>query len=581
MTNKPIFKFTGGSGWGIPVNTNPNRINPTLGVYLASGPTNPSEQEERSNQFAELNFTTQPGTASGIYYSLLFYLLKLRWNIAKVDEWIDVNPTHREYYERTMGTRQMLEGVIKQGLGSIASAVADYELLSHDLRKYREILNYASSKDKEHSLRAMFIDYVDTHTEQLSMRTFVQRWSTLIADFMRLDDKDVDPDAIAKKLGISKAEGVILATKNRLYIEWKKLFLENVKERYQTILGMSSSRKRSVQEYKEWLKPYIARFKMTKVGLERSSVMGTLSKSFADISGQSNYANKIFIWAWKPFEPHGWKERAKEYLSSEGFVIDPYDDFVRENFILDPKKGLAKEYPYLAEEVMYCENCRKYFDSGIEFCDKCGRTLDSRARADKIVDEEIKPKWKAKEMKLDPAVPYYLLLEINVDRLGVRLQTGELEDITFNTKMRVVSQNIMLVKLLELVCRDNELEKYINIIIGKNIEEKSIEQVAKENYPQLFGKEEKKPTGWKKIRSDFMKMKEEFVGPLRGARELLPESIGLRQYAYKPISKRFLFLKRGPYESNFGERIKKAYLAHSGLVLVSISEFLKQKVGVH
>ncbi len=578
MTNKPVFGFTGGSGWGIKVS---EADDPNLGLYLATGPTKPSEQEERSNQFAELNFTTQPGTASGIYYSLLFYLLKLRWNIAKVDEWIDVNPTHREYYERTMGTRQMLEGVIKQGLGSIASAVADYELLSHDLRKYREILNYASSKDREHSLKAMFVDYVDTHTEQLSMRTFVQRWSTLIADFMRLDDNDVDPDGIAKKLGISKAEGVILATKNRLYIEWKRLFLENVKERYQTLLGMSSSRKRSVQEYKEWLKPYIARFKMTKVGLERTSLMGKIGKSFADVSGQSSYSNKIFIWAWEPFQAHGWKERAKEYLSSEGFAIDPYDDFVREKFILNKETGLAREYPYLADEAMHCGNCKGYFGSGTQFCSKCGRTLDSRAIADQIVDEEIKPKWKA-DMKLDPTTPYYLFFEIDVERLGIRLQTGELEDITFYTKMRVISQNIMLVKLLELICRDRELEKYIDIILGKNVDEKSVEDVAKENYPQLFGKKEEKLAGWKKIKSDFTKMKEEFAGPLRSAREFLPwENIGVKQYAYKPISKKFLFLKRGPYETNFADRIKKAYLAHSGVTHASIVEFLKQKVGVH
>jgi len=115
---------------------------PYLGKYLCIGPVESPGVEENSNQQIEIDFTGAPGTASGLYYSLVFSLLKSQWNVTKIDEWIEVAPTHREYYERTVATKGAIEGLIKQGLGSAAQAVADYELVNHDLRKYKEIADY-------------------------------------------------------------------------------------------------------------------------------------------------------------------------------------------------------------------------------------------------------------------------------------------------------------------------------------------------------------------------------------------------------------------------------------------------------
>ena len=115
------------------------------------------------NQYFNINFTGAPGTASGLYFSFVFYLGKKKWTVKKVDEWMEVHPTHREYYERTTAVKEMHERTIKQGLASAASAISDYELVSHDFRKYKDIMGYFEEGD-DHVLKSMFVDQVDVHT---------------------------------------------------------------------------------------------------------------------------------------------------------------------------------------------------------------------------------------------------------------------------------------------------------------------------------------------------------------------------------------------------------------------------------
>jgi hypothetical protein len=554
--DKPVFEL--GSEEGVPVNID----KPTLGLFLCAGPEKAVGVEEKANQNIELNFTGKPGTASALYYSLFFQIPKWGWNVVKVDEWIEVSPTHREYYERTMATKQMLESTIKTGLTSAAQAVADYELMGHDLRKYKEILNYFAKKD-EHSLKAMFIDQVDIHTDMSMARTIVSRWPTIIADFQRLTDEDFDPENIAKKYNISKAEGVILATKNRLYKQWKELFGKAVKERYELIKGLVTSRRKSIQEYREWLKPYIARFSMTKLGGERAAVRASTLKSFADITGVATFSNGIRVFAWKPFKTVETRKPAAEI--KKDFVVNPYDNYIRENFILNPVKGLASIYPWLRNDRKYCTKCKKYSPSGVIVCSKCGSTsIIDRTLADEIVEEQILPAWKKREMNLDPFELYYMFLDFDVMRLGSRLPVGELEDITFTFKNFVISQNVLLVKLLELKCRDIELEKYIDEILGVRIEEREISEIVMEEFPELFP--QKEVSGYKK-----------FIKELRDSGKAYTDFL---KKVKTPKTRRLMFFKPGPYEKDFKDRISKHYLRIAGAYFVSIVDFIKLKMGV-
>lgn len=560
--DKPIFEL--GKKEGIPSNIKDNK---TLGLFLCTGPSQDPGVEENANQLIELNFTGKPGQASSIYYSLFPQMQNWGWNIVKVDEWIDVSPTHREYYERTVATKQMLESTIKTGLATAAQSVADYELMNHDLRKYKEILGYFASGD-EHVLRSMFVDQVDVHTDMpgqpLSMRSIAPRWPTIIADFLALDDGDDTIPKVSKKLNISKAEAVILVTKNKLYVEWKKIFLETAKARYQMMRGLVEGRRKSIHEYRNWLKPYIARFRMTRLGGERSSLRGEAMKSFADITGMATFSNGVRLFAWKPFKTVEVRKPAAEI--KDDFVINPYDDYTRENLVLG-RKGLAKLYPWLRNARKYCSSCKKYLPSGIIQCpnSECGSVnLADRTLADEIVEDQILNAWKNREMGLDPYELYYMFLDFDIFRFGSRLPVGEIEDITFKLKNFIISQNVMLVKILEIKCREIELEHYIDEMLGVRVDERDIDEILMADFPKLS---EKKELG-------------EYKKFVKGLKDTSDAYTSFLKKVRTPKMKKFMFVKPGHYERDFKDRIAKNYLKIAAAHYGGIVGFIKAHMGV-
>ncbi len=550
---------------------------PYLGKYLCIGPVEAPGVEEASNQQIEIDFTGAPGTASGLYYSLVFSLLKGQWNVTKIDEWIEVAPTHREYYERTVATKGTIEGLIKQGLGSAAQAVADYELVNHDLRKYKEIADYFDAihkakqeKDKkkrtekiaaaEHVLKSMFIDQVDVHNGQFSMLQMLgTRWPNLIADFMQLTEDDDTVKKISDRIGVSHAEAVVLKTKHDLFREWLKLFSDAVRERYTRLSELVAAREMSVKEYREWLKPHISRYRTFKLGAERSGSRLAGLKSFFDISGQSTFNNHIRLYVWKTF-------RAVEYrkapaATEEDFVIDPWDDYVREKLVLDENFGLAKLYPWLRYASINENFLKSMKKKGIE---------DKLTVADELA-ENIKSKWGA-GMRLSKSDIYYKMFDIGIDRSGIRMPVGEVEDITLTVKMWNLSQNVLLVKLIEMECREKEIEKYIDVILG--IRKESGETVAdfvKKGHPDLFGEKPKpEKTGWEKFKEEYKSFREYMGKPLKGMPKFKPRLGKYASYLIKP----------GPYETSFDDRITKLYLIPTGRDLGKLGAFLMGKMGV-
>ncbi len=589
-TTIPVFRFmpavknfnlSDQSEPGIP-NTRPD--SPYLGMYMNGGPSEGIGIESDFPQMLYYDFTDTPGKGSAIYYSLVFQLPKWGFNVAKVDEWIEVSPTRADYYQATVASKEALAGTIKQGLASAASAISDWELAKHDLRKYREILGYfekvavakkLSDSEKradairkaEHSLRAMFVDQVDMHTgEGISLRSIAPRWSTIIADFMRLTDEMDNVKKISDELKVSKAEAVILKTKNDLYKEWKILFGTAAKDRYEVLMSIVESRKKSISEYKDWIRPYLVRFKALKVGAERQDVARKMMKSFADVTGQSTYSNNIVIWAWKPFKTIEPKRAAVERGGKfKDFTLDPYDDLARNHFIFGKNEkgkeiGLAAIFPWLKEKSKKPESLDIV---------KSGRIKPEEAtRADEIA-EEIKGRWKKYLDRLDPNELYYNFMEINVDRVGFRLQSGENENIMFTINSRLLSQNILLVKLIEIECRDIELERYIETMMGTRAEAGGdVEKLARETFPGVFeGSIPGEKEGFEKIKEDFEKFKKEvnnFISEISGA---------LKIGGSAPL----WLVKPGPYEREWKNRIAKNYLKPLGGDFGNVVNFLKSK----
>jgi len=527
-----------------------------LGRYLYVGPLSPAETETASNQFCQINYTTPPGGCSDLLFKFTFQIPKWGYGIAKVDEWIETSPTHREYYDRTVAMKDQLANQIKQGLAHAANAISDFELVSHDLRKYKEIMGYFSEKT-EHSLKAMFIDQVDVHNGAMSIVQMVQRWSTLIVDFQRMTDKDIDIDGIAKNLNIPTAEAVVLKTKNLLYMQWRTLFKEAAMRRYYRMMELSKAREKSISEYRDWLRPYIVRFKRLKAGHGIETARDAMLKSFTDVSGQVTFHNFTKFWIWKYFKPIEMRRAPIERVGK--WWVEPYDRFARENFITDPKKGLAALYPWLLGP----------------YDPKNPKKETNKIFADRLME---KIKKSAERGHMAPSVRerymYYIFTEIDILRLGIRTPTGEQEDITFRMKNNLLSQNIMFIKLLEMRCREIELNRYIDELLGVRSFDKDVALLAKEEFPDVYNK--------KKVdiqKSGVQRMFDEATAKIKTTNDWWGKK---KMDATKPkVLGKFGFFKPGPYEFDFGNRINKGYLVPLGRHYHGVVEgFLKKEMRI-
>ena len=349
--------------------------------------------------------------------------------------------------------------------------MADYELLLHDKRKYTEMLRYLGyrtakelgdkdvkahghqpdelgdlctlvdndsktkgermKKTDNHSLKAVFVDQVDIHTgEGISIMSIVSRWPTLIADFMRLDDSYIEPGAVMKKLDISIAEAVVLVTKNKLFVEWKNLFLPELLSRYVRILELANSRKKTMDEYREWVKPYVARHKLIEEGLSRPENRSIMRTSFMTPVGHALSFASIEAWVWKDFISSEIYKVAGDIFARN--PVDVYDNWTKKNLIFSNDYGLAVKHPWITYEWVKDKKTEIYRDG-----------------------------WLNKNRY------YYSFFVVKFMRTNMRTATGdELEDGQFDVNLIVMSQNAMFVKLLELKAKQEEFNKYVDNILG-------------------------------------------------------------------------------------------------------------------
>lgn len=497
---------------------------PILGEALLAAP---------ENQDIVLDFTTPMGMCSNVYYSFVFQLPKWSYNVKKVDEFMDVSPVHADAYNLMVSQRQKLESAIKQGLSSAAEAVTHYELLAHDARRYLEILHYFKEGEKdEHVLRSLFVDRVDAHTgEGYSLITMTKRWPTIITDFIRMRSDWDDINRIRERLDVSQAEATVLKTKNQLYVEWKTLFKPTVVERYARIKTMVDARKRSIDEYKKWLKPYITRHRMMRESPETRASENVTSPYMVPGFGQAVMFSGVKLWVWKPFNPTepGKPESLAEAKPWGAWEIDPYDDFVK------------RWIPY----IRY-----KY-------------EISERDLNDSVVRNLMKG-WSSSSTEsplplIDPTRPYYIFFDVMVARSVIKTPPpsgGELENIML-TPLRtyIISQNVLLLHLIELWAINKRFDREVDELIGASHLERAEEEKL-----------------WKELRSEVEKEEKENLFRRFG------RSAGGAKKRVKPLSR--YFFRPGPYESNFKERVTKIYLVGAGGIYQQMVDFWKKNMGV-
>ncbi|RLI95929.1 MAG: hypothetical protein DRO99_05200 [Candidatus Aenigmatarchaeota archaeon] len=496
-----------------------------------------------------LDFTTQVGEGLNMYWSYVFQMPKWSYNVRKVSESMEVSPIHTDAYNLFIAQRNRLEGQIKQGLASAMDAVKDYELLAHDARRYKEILDYfreERERGDEHVLRSLFVDRVDAHTgEGYSMITMAKRWPTIITDFIRMGQKKYrkvkwTTDKIVRELDVSQAEATVLLTKDRLFHEWKKLFRPTVAERYSRIKALSESRKKSIDTYRTWLRPYVTRHKsMREMGESRGT--GWVNSPYMIPAFGGAYAStNARLWVWKVF-PIGEKRkpeaRTERTIDGIPWLIDPYDDFVRE-------WARKIEYKYRLPPGFYNE---KRIRSMLH-----GYIIKHPHQAENQVPAMV------------PSELYYVLFDINIERIISRTPPpagGEIEDLMINPlRTWIASQNVLLVHLIELDARDRAFDREIDEMIGSKEAETSILEREKEILLGEQKKPEKKASASARI-----------VNNIKSKHRWL--KIKLSPYS------RYLF-RPGPYESAFYERVVKMYLVEAGGLYKQQVDFWKRKAGV-
>ncbi|MBI4019351.1 MAG: hypothetical protein HY364_03790 [Candidatus Aenigmarchaeota archaeon] len=521
--------------------------------------------------FTKINPTTPPGMTSGIWMSLLLQLRKWEYNgVKKISETIEVTPTYSQYYHITIAQKEEIEGRIKAGLQSISQSIADLELLKHDERKYREFLDYfgvkydpdapedkrwssfAEKKD-EHALRAVFIDQVDAHTgDSIAMRNIVSRWPTLITDFMRMGS-ETDVNIITEKLNVSKAEAVVLSSKNRLYQEWKKLFEPELKSRYQKITELVRSREYTVHMYREWLGPNILRHKLLAEGLEGKG-MGShhMHENFLFNPSQALAVNNIRAWAWRFYTATefarmaGSEEQAVEQADG---TFTPYDKWTQDNLIFHKDHGLVVKYKWITKDW---------------------------------VDEKVKHIL-TETSSITTRKLYYSFFVLDINKMNMRLASGdEIEDADFFIYGVFMSQNVLLVKLLEYEAMKQELDWYVDELLGlkKSLHDR-IHDIEHNKKTEKETKEKKNQkssgdshdSGHDEHDHDDKKEDHEGGGFHEGMAKI-SETLAKIGFAFQ-------FMKNRPYEKDFDERIGKIHLRGMAKERYApIVNFLKNKIGI-
>jgi len=541
-----------------------------------------------------LDYSAPLGGCTGVYYGLMSQLGKWGFERVKVSESIFVSPINKGYYELVLGEKERLSQQIKTGLASIAQAYADLELILHDLRKYREYVQLFNEireadaiikKEKDEkkieeakkkreraiqTLRSIFIDQVDIHTDlpntPISLRSIASRWPTIISDFMKLENEKF-PEEI--KLDVSYAEKVVLATKNKLFLSWLEMFESSVKERYARIKELAVARENSIKEYKEMLKPTIARYKMINDMLSSPGGRIGIMKSFFRPDAQAFSIDSMTIWAWKPFAPEEKWKASKEYFDKipayeAGFTQEEIE-ILRKNNKLD-KDGMIDALPIEPSIDNVVRSIAKSIEKEYNIKINALDLFEARKR---LLDR-FSSSAKGYAPVVWPFSPYFVFVEIPMERVVLVLPDGtQIEDLTIsNLRTYVKTQNIVLGHILEIMAKEKSFENYIDSLLGefgldKDGKVKRVRDMLKEEFVFIYGSDEdiEKALSPPEKREEKKKSKFEVFSFL----EKIFDYFGI-----KPT----FFRSYGPYEYNVIHRIAKYYFRYSGIIFNQIKNYL-------
>jgi len=266
--------------------------------------------------------------------------------------------------------------------------------------------------------------------------------------------------------------------------------------------------------------------------------------------------------AWYAVRLLMWKMFTPEEIGKPGFVsgeIDPYDDFV--------KRAIPDIEDHYEVRIVKTE------DDAKELMEK-----ENLVKDDVLIVDKLKAKWYAGDTRHDyesnPPLShdryYYALYDIEVVSPIFKMEGGkeEIDDWNCLITPYLVSQNVILLTLLEIEAKHRWLNKYVKELIGvREVEDKIRNEVEKR-----YGLDEKKS---KKVRFATYKR-------FRKRQRTMGEKWDNWMLKNKPKMRGFLkyFMRVGPYETVTNERLSKMYGRYMGGGMTDpLFKFIKGQFG--
>jgi hypothetical protein len=303
--------------------------------------------------------------------------------------------------------------------------------------------------------------------EGYSMITMTKRWPTIIGDFLKMKSEWTDVKFIREELKVTNVEANVLKTKNELFKEWKKLFFPDVRERYGRIKNLLESRRRSVEEYREWLKPYLNRLKMIREKAEITDTADDLTE-ITKFTFTPQGIVEAKIWIWKPIRP---EEMGKGIVISGWGEIPIFDDWVKEHLI-----ALEAKYDVTMDE----EQIRKF--------------IENQERGGKLYGKRSELMMMYPNPQIDKRFLYYFFVDLDYICQYKKGSTGPMvvEDQYWHFHPNLVSKNFLLLMQLELKYKALKFAQDIEKLIGVSSEEKKWMDDVKKEYALKGEKTSKK-----------------------------------------------------------------------------------------
>ena len=360
------------------------------------------------------------------------------------------------------------------------------------------------------------------------------------------------------------------------------------------------------------LKPVITRFRLINDALESSGGRTLAREHPAMLPGSQAYsADFMRMWAWRPFSPSEKYKATREIEISEipatkaGFTREEVEYIILKIKERGKEKNLSMDDQLMLEgkvqalpidggrngEYSIDKVVRKYTNSnnGPSIIEKeYGIKIDVsdifEARS-KLSNHFTKRASESAETSTDYTAsgkgvmpgaswvfsPYFVFLDVPLLRVMLRLPNGaEIENLMIeNLRTATRTQNVIILNYLEVIAREKQMENYIGTMLGE-VEGKNfltIEELSKEQYPEIFGKLEKLKVQKEKGLSLAMKQIKSGFGDV------------LRSFGFKSEFVDWV-RARGPYEFALDDRITEVIQPEPGHLFGDIVRYLQQIAGV-